>query len=194
RSPWWPSSATPCATRSRAWPASCPVRPRARTSPLPRPLPRLRATMRAPRKAPTWPSTTTPSATEALPAPARLPDPGQAAHAPRHVRAARGAAPEGPDRSASTPVPVGIERHESQEVVMVVTTVGRGPRKAGQRGQGMTEYIIIVALIAIAAITVVAFFGDTVRNQVAGMASELSGTSASENITAAQQAASEARV
>lgn len=72
--------------------------------------------------------------------------------------------------------------------------VSCGPRKGSQRGQGMTEYIIIVALIAIAAITVVAFFGDTVRNQMAGMASELSGTSASENITAAQQAASEARV
>ena len=62
-----------------------------------------------------------------------------------------------------------------------------------QRGQGMTEYIIIVALIAIAAITVVAFFGDTVRNQVAGMASELSGTSASDNITAAQAASQAAR-
>ncbi len=58
-----------------------------------------------------------------------------------------------------------------------------------QRGQGMTEYIIIVALIAIASITVVSFFGGTVRNQMAGMASELSGQSASEEITAAQNAA-----
>lgn len=44
-----------------------------------------------------------------------------------------------------------------------------------QRGQGMTEYIIIVALIAIAAIGVFTFFGGTVRSQVAGMAQELSG-------------------
>lgn len=66
--------------------------------------------------------------------------------------------------------------------------------KRRQLGQGMTEYIIIVALIAIAAITVFAFFGDVVRNQVAGMASELSGTKATENIGAAQEASSEARV
>ncbi|MFT5047476.1 MAG: Flp pilus assembly pilin Flp, partial [Porticoccaceae bacterium] len=32
--------------------------------------------------------------------------------------------------------------------------------KAKQLGQGMTEYIIIVALIAIAAIAVYGFFGD----------------------------------
>ncbi|MGN0859720.1 MAG: pilus assembly protein [Stenotrophomonas sp.] len=44
-----------------------------------------------------------------------------------------------------------------------------------QRGQGMTEYIIIVALIAIAAIGVFTFFGGTVRAQVAGMANELAG-------------------
>lgn len=44
-------------------------------------------------------------------------------------------------------------------------------------GQGMTEYIIIVALIAIAAIGVFRLFGDTARNQVAGMAMELSGQS-----------------
>jgi type IV pilus assembly protein PilA len=44
-------------------------------------------------------------------------------------------------------------------------------------GQGMTEYIIIVALIAIAAIGVFAAFGDVVKNQVGAMAQELSGTS-----------------
>lgn len=70
----------------------------------------------------------------------------------------------------------------------------RGFRRARQSGQGMTEYIIIVALIAIAAITVFAFFGDVVRNQVAGMASELSGKSATENIDAAGAASHEARV
>ena len=47
--------------------------------------------------------------------------------------------------------------------------------KKKQLGQGMTEYIIIVALIAIAAIGVFRLFGDTARNQVAGMAQELSG-------------------
>lgn len=58
--------------------------------------------------------------------------------------------------------------------------------RARQLGQGMTEYIIIVALIAIASITVVSFFGGTVRNQVSGMAKELSGQNASAEITAAQ--------
>ena len=45
-------------------------------------------------------------------------------------------------------------------------------------GQGMMEYIIIVALIAIAAIGVYSAFGKTVRNQTAGIAKELSGKEA----------------
>jgi Flp pilus assembly pilin Flp len=36
-------------------------------------------------------------------------------------------------------------------------------RRAVRRGQGMTEYIIIVALIAIAAIGVITLFGDNLR-------------------------------
>jgi Flp pilus assembly pilin Flp len=47
-----------------------------------------------------------------------------------------------------------------------------------QLGQGMTEYIIIVALIAIVAITVFNIFGDTVRGQVGDMAAELGGGTA----------------
>lgn len=47
--------------------------------------------------------------------------------------------------------------------------------KSQQRGQGMTEYIIIVALIAIAAIAVYSFFGGTIRGQVAAMSQELAG-------------------
>ncbi|PIP79130.1 MAG: pilus assembly protein [Gammaproteobacteria bacterium CG22_combo_CG10-13_8_21_14_all_40_8] len=46
-------------------------------------------------------------------------------------------------------------------------------------GQGMTEYIIIVALIAIAAIAAFTMFGDVVRGQVGTMASELGGNTAS---------------
>lgn len=49
-----------------------------------------------------------------------------------------------------------------------------------QLGQGMTEYIIIVALIAIAAIAVYTLFGDIVREQVGGMAAELAGGEGSE--------------
>ena len=46
-----------------------------------------------------------------------------------------------------------------------------------QAGQGMTEYIIIVALIAIAAIGVYTAFGKTVRGQMAVTAQSLAGKS-----------------
>ena len=39
-------------------------------------------------------------------------------------------------------------------------------QKLKQLGQGMTEYIIIVALIAIAAIAIYGLFGDTIRGQM----------------------------
>jgi type IV pilus assembly protein PilA len=50
--------------------------------------------------------------------------------------------------------------------------------KLRQLGQGMTEYIIIVALIAIAAIAVYGFFGDAIRGQVGAMTQELAGEQA----------------
>lgn len=62
------------------------------------------------------------------------------------------------------------------------TTILRNGIRVRQRGQGMTEYIIITALIAIAAIAAVAYFGGTVRAQVGGMAQELSGKNASSSI------------
>ena len=61
-----------------------------------------------------------------------------------------------------------------------------------QRGQGMTEYIIIVALIAIAAIAVYQFFGQTIRSQTSGIALELAGKSAKPAIEKAQAAADSA--
>lgn len=64
--------------------------------------------------------------------------------------------------------------------------------RARQLGQGMTEYIIITALIAIAAIAAVTFFGGTVRSQVGGMAKELGGESATTSISNAQEAAGNA--
>lgn len=42
-------------------------------------------------------------------------------------------------------------------------------------GQGMTEYIIVVALIAVAAIGVYSAFGDVVRGQTSVAAVALSG-------------------
>lgn len=64
--------------------------------------------------------------------------------------------------------------------------------KSKQRGQGMTEYIIIVALIAVAAIGVFRLFGDTLRNQMGGLAQELSGQSGTAQITASQTSANAA--
>jgi type IV pilus assembly protein PilA len=45
------------------------------------------------------------------------------------------------------------------------------------RGQGMTEYIIIVALIAVAAIGIYRLFGDTVRGQTGVAVGSLAGDS-----------------
>lgn len=58
-----------------------------------------------------------------------------------------------------------------------------------QRGQGMTEYIIIVALIAIAAIGIFGKFGDVVSNQMAAAANELAGQDATTEVEAAGDSA-----
>lgn len=52
-------------------------------------------------------------------------------------------------------------------------------------GQGMTEYIIIVALIAVAAIGVFRYYGNTARSQVAVAAAEIGGQSSTTARTAA---------
>lgn len=57
-----------------------------------------------------------------------------------------------------------------------------------QAGQGMTEYIIIVALIAVAAIAVTQLFGTTVRTQMGAIASEVGGNNAQATVTRAQTA------
>jgi Flp pilus assembly pilin Flp len=61
-------------------------------------------------------------------------------------------------------------------------------RKRKESGQGMTEYIIIVALIAVAAIAVTQLFGTTVRTQMGAIASEVGGNNASADITRATTA------
>jgi Flp pilus assembly pilin Flp len=60
------------------------------------------------------------------------------------------------------------------------------------RGQGMTEYIIIVALIAIAAIGVYSAFGNVVKGQTAEMAMQLGGNNGTAGTSAATSAASTA--
>ena len=53
-------------------------------------------------------------------------------------------------------------------------------------GQGMSEYLIIVGLIAVAGIAVMGLMGGTVRNQLGAMSQELSGDDGSTAITASQ--------
>lgn len=58
-----------------------------------------------------------------------------------------------------------------------------------QRGQGMTEYIIIVALIAVAAIGIYSWFGRAVREQTAAITNEVAGKSGTAAIGRAGTAA-----
>ena len=46
-----------------------------------------------------------------------------------------------------------------------------------RKGQGLTEYIIIVALVAIAAIGIVNIFGNQLRNQFSTIVTAMSGSS-----------------
>ena len=47
--------------------------------------------------------------------------------------------------------------------------------ETNRRGQGLTEYIIIVALIAIAAIGVVMYYGDDLRHLFAASSNAVAG-------------------
>ena len=69
------------------------------------------------------------------------------------------------------------------------------PRKAHRapRCQGMTEYIVVVAVVAVAAIGVYSMLGQTIRNQTAGIAQEISGNDAGAALNAATSSASAAR-
>ena len=53
--------------------------------------------------------------------------------------------------------------------------------KSRQLGQGLTEYAIIVALVAVAAIGVMGFFGDTVTAQLSGIAQEVAGNNGADD-------------
>jgi Flp pilus assembly pilin Flp len=55
----------------------------------------------------------------------------------------------------------------------------------GSRGQGMSEYIIMVGLVAIAAIGIYTAFGDQVRSSMQAIGTQLSGDeSASQELDA----------
>ena len=73
-------------------------------------------------------------------------------------------------RLSKTEVP---ERSVSLGSGLTTGQSGRDVRR--QFGQGMTEYIVIVALIAIAAVTASGFFGARVQAQFVSMGKEISG-------------------
>lgn len=56
----------------------------------------------------------------------------------------------------------------------------------------MSEYLIIVGLLAVAGIAVMGFMGGTIRNQVAGMAQELGGSTGTTDIANAAGTAASA--
>lgn len=68
-----------------------------------------------------------------------------------------------------------------------------GPTLARQRGQGMTEYIIIVALVAVAAIAVYQYLGQVLRSQTAAVARELAGEDGSQQTRSAKSASQGAK-
>lgn len=58
--------------------------------------------------------------------------------------------------------------------------------KNRKSGQGMVEYIIIVAVIALAAIAIFGLFGDTIRAKMGGAVKDLGGTATDPNTTTSQ--------
>ncbi|HET7787989.1 MAG TPA: hypothetical protein VIR81_05380 [Myxococcales bacterium] len=56
----------------------------------------------------------------------------------------------------------------------------------GQSGQGMSEYLIIVALVAVAAIGVTTVFGRDIRELFAATTTSLTGEQAQNNAQAAK--------
>jgi Flp pilus assembly pilin Flp len=60
-----------------------------------------------------------------------------------------------------------------------------------RKGQGLTEYIIVVALVAIAAIGIVNIFGNQLRNQFSTIITAMSGSSQKKVESLADQAQQE---
>lgn len=65
--------------------------------------------------------------------------------------------------------------------------------RRGRQGQATAEYIIIVALIAVAAIAVVTFFGDQIRNLFSHSTAKLAGDTDDEYSSDAEETAGSAK-
>jgi len=88
--------------------------------------------------------------------------------------------------------PLGVAFH-SRKLSNFKENQMRLPRTLkNQSGQGMTEYIIIVALIAVAAIAVFTYFGSTVRHQTAAITKEIAGESGADEVGKASGSAGQA--
>jgi len=62
-----------------------------------------------------------------------------------------------------------------------------------QKGQGMTEYLVVGALIAVGAIVVFSMFGQVMRYQASGVSQELAGNNSKPSIKEAKKKADFAR-
>ena len=65
--------------------------------------------------------------------------------------------------------------------------------RRSQRGQGRTEYSIVVALVAVAAIATYHHFGQVLRAQTAAIAKELAGEDGTQETRVAKAAAQAAK-
>jgi Flp pilus assembly pilin Flp len=77
--------------------------------------------------------------------------------------------------SVSPLTPKGTVLHHRQNQESTMKAVAK---KQLRRGQGMTEYIIIVALIAIAAVGIITLFGNNIRKLFGASANVLAGNDA----------------
>lgn len=62
--------------------------------------------------------------------------------------------------------------------------------KSNQKGQGLTEYAVILSVVAVAAIAATAFFGSAIKAQIASIGASITGDIAQKKT--AQEAASAA--
>lgn len=61
-----------------------------------------------------------------------------------------------------------------------------------QRGQSLTEYAILLSVVAVASIAVTALFGATLKSKIASLGAAIAGQSSKEVIELEQQAKSKA--
>jgi len=78
---------------------------------------------------------------------------------------------------------------ENAHMKQFVNAVSMNPCSSRKRnyGQGLTEYIIIVALVAIASIVAVSYFGSSVKASFLSMGSDLTGGAAVDRVAIAKE-------